>query len=208
MTDRVVVIAGASSDSGKAVCAALRAAGETVVAVGSDLTRLADVEAAARYECDLTDYAAVVALAERIHEEVGPVDGLIHLVGGWRPGNADGDFDWLEGRLLTTLRNTSRAFLEDLTAAVSGRLVVVSSTAVAKPTWANVNYVTLKAAVEVWVAAIASKWSKAETAAAVTLAVSALGGDGTPVGDLADAIASVWDAPASRLNGAIIALGN
>ena len=35
-----------------------------------------------RADCDLTDFAAVQALAERL----GAVDGVLHLVGGWRGG--------------------------------------------------------------------------------------------------------------------------
>jgi hypothetical protein len=55
-------------------------------------------------------------------------------------------------------------------------------------------------------AAVASGWRKAGTAAAVTLLVQSIGGDGTPVERIADALLPVWDTPATDLNGARIAL--
>jgi len=115
----------------------LRDAGARVVAVGRDAGRLRDLldsletvptssrrgapasplAAAAgsvRTEvCDLGDETAVAALAERIHATDGPVDGVLHLVGGWRgggglAGQTDADFRFLEGSL-TALRHVSRA---------------------------------------------------------------------------------------------------
>jgi NAD(P)-dependent dehydrogenase (short-subunit alcohol dehydrogenase family) len=198
---RVVVVAGASSESGRAVAAALTQAGAVVVAVGSSLERLADVTASFRLECDLADPVAVDGLAARIREETGKVDGLIHLVGGWRSGQSDEDFDWLERKILTTLRNTTRVLRDDLAASDAGRLAIVSSTSVDRPTWSNANYATIKAASETWVAAVARGWAKGGTAAAVTFAVRSLGDGGTPVEVLANRVAALWDAPAGELNG-------
>lgn len=205
---RLIVIAGASSASGIAVATALRDAGAHVVAVGSSASRLEAVPAVARYACDLTDAAATTTLATRIHEEHGPVDGLVHLVGGWRSGQSDEDWDWLEAHVLTTLRNTTRAFRDDLAASAAGRLAIVSSASVDKPTWSNANYATIKAAAEAWVAAVASGWAKGGTAAAVTFVVDALG-DGagqTSPATLGTHAAALWDGPAARLNGERIRL--
>lgn len=206
MAERLIVIAGASSDSGRATARALADEGHRVVAVGSNAARLDAVTATARYECDLADAASVADLAARIHVEHGPVDGLAHLVGGWRAGQSDEDFAWLERRILTTLRNTTRAFRDDLSASSAGRLVIVSSTAVDRPTWGNANYVTVKAAAESWVATLASGWAKAGTAAAVTFVVKSLGAGGTPVSELAKRVVALWDAPANELNGSRISL--
>jgi NAD(P)-dependent dehydrogenase (short-subunit alcohol dehydrogenase family) len=180
-----------------------------VVAFGSDDARLATVEATHRFTCDLTDVAATADLAARVREEVGPVDGLVHLVGGWRPGHSNDDWAWLEPRLLTTLRAATLAFHDDLTAAPAGRLVVIGSASAARPTWSGANYAVLKAAGDAWVGGIASGWRKAGTAAAVTFVVKSLssdGGDGTPVGALAHAILPLWDRPAAELNGVHIDL--
>ncbi|MBC7723715.1 MAG: SDR family oxidoreductase [Burkholderiaceae bacterium] len=201
---RVVVVTGATGDAGLAACVALGAAGAHVVAVGSRIERLAGVEAAHRFACDLTDADAVIELAQAVHDEVGQVDGVMHLVGGWRGGQSDEDWVFLESHIVDTLRHVSRAFRPDLTASTAGRLAVVSSTAVDRPTWSNANYATTKAAAETWVAALASGWAKAGTAAAVTFVVTSIGdGDGaTAPSVIADAVASLWSEPASAINGA------
>lgn len=204
----LVLIAGASSDAGRATAAALGTAGALVVAVGSNAERLADVPATARYVCNLLDAAAVAELAERVRAEHGPVDGLLHLVGGWRAGQADDDWDWLNGRIVTTLRNTTLAFRDDLLASAAGRLAIVSSTAVDRPTWGNANYAVAKAAAEAWVSALAVGWAKVGTAAALSFVVRSLGekdGD-TSVAVLAAEFVRLWDAPATELNGARIHL--
>jgi 3-oxoacyl-[acyl-carrier protein] reductase len=207
----IIVVTGATGESGRAVCATLRDAGNTVVAVGSDAGRLATVNASERYVCDLTDAAATLDLAAKVREEVGRVDGLVHLVGGWRGGHENDDWEWLEPRLLTSLRLATLAFHDDLTASAAGRLVVVGSTSAAKPTWSGANYATLKTAADAWVAAVASGWRKDGTAAAVTLLVTSLtanpsggnssDGGGTPVADLAAAIIPLWTTDAAALNG-------
>jgi 3-oxoacyl-[acyl-carrier protein] reductase len=202
----VVVVTGATGDAGRAVCAALRDDGNTVVAVGSDAGRLESVDASHRFVADLTDAAATLELAERVHTAAGPADGLVHLVGGWRGGHEAEDWDWLEPRILTTLRLASLAFHDDLTASASGRLVTIGSTSAAKPTWGGANYATLKTAADAWVAGTASGWRKAGTAAAVTLVVSSIGGDGTPVDTIAARIRTLWDEPAESLNGVRIPL--
>jgi 3-oxoacyl-[acyl-carrier protein] reductase len=202
----IIVVTGATGESGRAVCATLRDAGNVVVAVGSDAGRLASVDASERYVRDLTDPAATVDLAAKVREEVGRVDGLVHLVGGWRGGHENDDWEWLEPRLLTSLRLSTLAFRDDLTTSTAGRLVVVGSSSAAKPTWSGANYATLKTAADAWVAAVASGWRKAATAAAVTLVVTSLttnssGGGGTPVADLAAAIVPLWTMDAAALNG-------
>ncbi|MET0989211.1 MAG: SDR family NAD(P)-dependent oxidoreductase [Glaciihabitans sp.] len=223
--DRTVVVAGASSAAGRATAAALVAAGARVVVVGSNAERLADVAAHARYVCDLADADAVTELAELIRSEVGPPDGLVHLVGGWRAGHDAEGWAWLEERLITTLRNTTVAFRDDLMASPAGRLAIVSSTMVDLPTWSNANYAAAKAAAEAWVKAMATSFTHAKrtasvpggtggtvipfdpgvvTAAAVTFVVHAIGtGEGkVPVAMLANAIAGMWDLPSDELNGA------
>ncbi|HEX4400520.1 MAG TPA: SDR family NAD(P)-dependent oxidoreductase [Galbitalea sp.] len=202
----VVVVTGATGDAGRAICATLTAAGVAVVAVGSDAERLESVAASFRFVCDLTDATATLSLATRVREQVGGPDGLVHLVGGWRAGHETVDWDWLEPRLLTTLRLTTLAFHDDLSTSPAGRLVTIGSTAAAKPTWGGANYATLKTAADAWVAAIASGWRKAGTAAAVTLLVSSIGGDGTPAESLAARVATLWDEGADILNGARVDL--
>jgi NAD(P)-dependent dehydrogenase (short-subunit alcohol dehydrogenase family) len=200
---RVVVVTGATGPVGEAVCQLLDERGAIVLAVGTDADRLDGVVATERYVCDLTDGEAVAEFAAVVEAEYGKVDGLLHLVGGWRPGHDTDDFDWLEGQLLTTLRLTTLAFHDDIGSSTSGRLAIVSSTGVDRPTWSNANYSTLKAASEAWVTAIASGWRKGATAAAVTFVVKSVG-DGpehTTAIHLAEHLAALWEVDAHEVNG-------
>lgn len=165
---KLVVLAGATSASGLAAARVLAGDGARVVAVGrhrAKLAALAEAVPDARLEvCDLTDEAAVGALAERIHATDGRVDGVLHLVGGWRgggglAGQTDADYRELESSF-TALRHVSRAFDEDLRASDAGRLAVVSSTAVARPLAGGANYAAVKAATEAWARAVAQGFAK------------------------------------------------
>ncbi|MFC8303730.1 SDR family NAD(P)-dependent oxidoreductase [Specibacter sp. NPDC057265] len=221
----LVVVAGGSSPAGIAVAAALVAAGLRVLMVGSDAGR---IQAAAQgtggavpLSCDLGDRGEVAALGARIRTDHGAVDGLLHLVGGWRGGGtlveqSDADFDHLQHSVLTTLRNTSREFHADLAASRVGRLAIVSSTAVTAPTPANANYAAIKAAAETWVQAIAAGFTNTP-AAAVVLVVKALVDQGmrdrsparsfdgfTDVAVLGQAAAQLFARPAATINGARI----
>jgi len=200
---RTVLIAGATSTAGLAVAASLAEAGARVVAVGSNLKRLQSVLVvapdAALYECDLSDFDAVTALASA----TGPIDGLIHLVGGWRgggglAGQTDEDWAFLHSHVVTTLRNTTRAFNADLLASSAGRLAIVSSVSVDRPLAGGANYAAAKSAAETWVRAVGQGFAKAgDTAAAVIFVVRSLGGLET---ELAIRVTRLWDEAAASAN--------
>ncbi|WP_404285581.1 SDR family NAD(P)-dependent oxidoreductase [Glutamicibacter arilaitensis] len=181
-TKQLVLIAGATSAAGAAAARQLVNAGARVLVVGSNAARLDERLgfATARYECDLSDRQAVNDLAEQIHAQHGKIDVLLHLVGGWRGGKSitgqtDADWDFLHISVLTTLRNTTRAFVDDLVASDAGRLAIISAQAVTNPTPSNANYGAVKAAAEHWVNAIARLFSKqAPQAAALSWVVKAL----------------------------------
>ncbi|MFN8030532.1 MAG: SDR family NAD(P)-dependent oxidoreductase [Dermatophilaceae bacterium] len=146
-----IVVAGAAGASGQAVVRALRAAGHDVVAVTRD-------------DADLADAGAVTAYAKGV-VAAGPVDGLVHLVGGWRggggvAGQSDADWDFLSTRVIDTLRHTSRAFFPAL-AAAGGRLVIVSTTGLDAPRASNANYLAAKGAAEAWTRALGHELGKA-----------------------------------------------
>ncbi|WP_374976940.1 SDR family NAD(P)-dependent oxidoreductase [Microbacterium trichothecenolyticum] len=230
VSGRLVIIAGATSASGLAAARVLRDAGARVVAVGRDAGKLRDLAGALETDaaplgsdpagvvrtevCDLGDEAAVASLAERIRETEGPVDGLLHLVGGWRGGGGlaaqtDADFRFLEGSL-TALRHVSRAFDADLRASGAGRLAVVSSTAVARPLAGGANYAAVKAATEAWTRAVAQGFAKDArdsgrplAAASVIFRVKSL--DGLEEA-LAQRFADLWIADATEINDTIVDL--
>ena len=229
-----VLVAGGSGPSGIAVARALRNAGHAVFTVGSDR---ALIEAAAAEAgdgvvplvCDLADPAAVRDLKATLTERAGRVDGVIHLVGGWRGAKgitdqSDEDWDFLERNAVTTLRNVSRTFFDDLAASDAGRLAIVSSTAVASPTAGGASYAAAKAAAEAWTLAVADGFRRGQSgrkedpeeqrSAAVIFVVKALVDAGmrakspertfpgfTDIEDLAAAAVGLFTAPAAELNG-------
>jgi 3-oxoacyl-[acyl-carrier protein] reductase len=205
---RTIIVAGAGGAAGREVCAALTAAGAYVVAVGSRPESLGDLVAAETHALDLAETDAVTEWANALRSRRPGIDGLVHLVGGWRSGVADDDWEWLERRVLTTLRVTSRELRDDLSASSAGRLAIVSSASVAAPRWGMANYVTLKAAAETWVAALATGWRvKGTPTAAVTFVVESLDGEGV-VDALAHSVVALWDLPHDQLNGVVASLGD
>lgn len=220
-----VLIAGASSQAGIATAEALTPAGARVIAVGSDATRLqralGHLESVDQRTCDLTDFQAVQTLAEELRTGGTAPDGLIHLVGGWRggagiAGQSDDDYEFLHRSVLTTLRNTSRAFIGDLTRSPRGRLAIVSATAVDSPTAGNASYAAIKAAAETWVRAVAQEFAAAEPqrGAAAIVVVKALLDDAmraehperrfpgyTHVRDLAATMTGLFERDPADLNG-------
>ena len=219
LANRTVLIAGATSASGRAVARALLDAGARVVAVGSDQSRIEALEAelpgVVGEHADLTDGDDVLELAMRVHARVGDVDGVVHLVGGWRggggiAGQTEEDYRVLE-RSFTALRYVSRAFWDDLVASPAGRIAMVSSTTVERPTAGGANYTAIKAASESWMRSLAQGFDRAgrvadeggesrPTAAAATFRVQSLAG----LEDvLAAAVVELWAADASELNGRV-----
>jgi NAD(P)-dependent dehydrogenase (short-subunit alcohol dehydrogenase family) len=209
-----VLVTGGSGPSGIAVAGALRRAGHRVFTAGSDRTR---IDAAAEQAgdgvtplvCDLADLDAVRALRATVAAAAGPMDGVIHLVGGWRGAQgiadqSDDDWDFLERGAITTLA-----------ASGTGRFAMVSSTAVDTPTAATASYVAAKAAAETWTLAVADGFRRtAPGSAAVVLVVKALVDaelrrqhpertfpGATDVEDLAAAVVRLFSQPAAGLNG-------
>ncbi|MFF8845536.1 SDR family NAD(P)-dependent oxidoreductase [Streptomyces sp. NPDC015127] len=230
----VVAVAGAAGPAGRATLLRLAEAGATVVASDADPERLAQAVDAARYAhggatvigdtVDLLDLSAAKAWADKTEKEFGRIDGLVHLVGGWRGGASFTDTnpaDWalLEKLLIRTVQHTSLAFHDGLLRSDRGRYVLISAAGATKPTAGNAAYAAAKAAAEAWTLAVADSFRKAggdqgPAAAAAILVVKALVHDAmraerpnakfagfTDVTELADAIAGVWDRPAEELNG-------
>jgi NAD(P)-dependent dehydrogenase (short-subunit alcohol dehydrogenase family) len=206
-----------------------------VVAVGHSperLSALAERNPGVRVEVvDLSDEDAVTAMAARVREDLGRVDGLIHLVGGYRGGdtftsNTEADWRFLSSGLIDTLRHTTLALHDDLVRAPAGRVAIVSARAAANPGAGSANYAAAKAAAEAWMLALADSFRRSGAggpsdggAAAVIFVIKALVTEQmredapdrkfpgfTDVADLADRIVELWAADAAELNGARIAL--
>ncbi|RJL20527.1 SDR family NAD(P)-dependent oxidoreductase [Bailinhaonella thermotolerans] len=228
MKGLVIVVAGAGGPAGRAVTRRLAEAGATVVAADADKERL-DAALSAAPEgvegevIDLLDLDAVRGWAGRVEERHGRVDGVIHLVGGWRGASSFaetdlGDWALLHDLLVRTLQHTTLAFEGAIKRSENSRFAIVSAQAAAKPTENNACYATAKVAAETWMLAFADALRGTESAA-VTLVVKALVDDAmraakpeakflgfTDVADLAEAVAGLWKKPAADLNGARVDL--
>lgn len=226
-----VLVTGGSGPSGVAVARALQEAGFRVFTVGSDQARIAAAAAKAGdgvtpLVCDLADLADVTALRQALAAAAGRMDAVIHLVGGWRGAKgitdqSDADWEFLHRGAVTTVRNVSRVFFDDLAASSAGRFAIVSSTAVEQPTAATASYVAAKAAAEAWTMAMADGLSRSAAgegrelgSAAVVLVVKALVDaeqrqahpersfpGATDVKDLGAAVVGLFRTPAPELNG-------
>ncbi|MEU6034809.1 SDR family NAD(P)-dependent oxidoreductase [Actinomadura sp. NPDC047616] len=217
MSGRVIVVAGAGGPAGQAVVRRLAADGARVVAADVRPQRWEEHNVFPAV-VDLLDADGTRAWADEVAAEHGAVDGLIHLVGGWRGAKsfADTDLaDWslLHDLLIRTLQHTTLAFHQQLRRSPAGRFAIVSQPGARRPTQSNAVYATAKAAAETWTLALADALS-GSSAAATILVVKALLTDAmrqdapdadysghTHVDDLAKAVTALWDRPADELNG-------
>jgi NAD(P)-dependent dehydrogenase (short-subunit alcohol dehydrogenase family) len=231
LAGRVVVVAGATGAAGPAVVQRLVASGATVVAAARDADELQRVVRDAAVSgvsgravpavIDLLDDDATRSWAAQVVSEHGHVDGLVHLVGGWRGGKGItesdlADWDVLNDLLVRTLLHTTRAFHDALRASPDARLAIISTEQVAEPSATNAAYAAAKAAAETWTLAVADSFS-GSGAAAVVLRIKglltpamrekkpkAMFSGFTAVADLAQTVNDLWQTPADDLNGRIL----
>lgn len=223
---RVIAVAGAGGPAGRAVVRRLAAAGAVVAAADADRGRLDDAVAGVGTDgvvegrvVDLLDVDATRAWLDDVVARHGRLDGVVHLVGGWRGGKgltAEALDHWsvLEPLLVRSLQHTSLAAQSALVE-TGGRFVVVSAADAGTPTAGNASYAAAKAAAEAWTLALAHAFARTGgDAAATILVVKALLDDAmrdarpdaafdgfTHVDDLAETIAGLWDRPSAELNG-------
>jgi len=211
---RLVLVAGATSASGHAACRILSDAGARVVAVSRDAGTLRALSDVRSEVCDLTEQSAVNELAKRVHDADGAVDGVLHLVGGWRgggglAGQSDADFRFLE-QSFAALRHVSRAFDADLRASEAGRCAVVSSTAVERPVAGGANYAAVKAAAEAWARAVAQGFAKDARDAGRPLAAASVIFRVTSLAGIEEVLArrfvGLWVTPAAETNDTVVDL--
>ncbi len=221
---RVIAIAGVGGGLGPVVAERLAADGaivagaersaETLEQVGSGF----DPEAWDGRVVDLLDEDDARGWCAALVERFGRVDGLVHLVGGWRGGEAlqDApleDWDFLHGLLVRTLQHTTRAFHDALAASEQGRFVLVSAKQAQAPTNTNAAYAAAKAAAEAWTLAFADGFGEGPATANIIVVDAILtprmreenpGKEFptfTPAEHLADGIAFLCSDAAAEMNG-------
>ncbi len=228
---RVIAIAGAAGGLGPTVARRLAAAGATIAATDVSQERLdrlgADlVLSDQRYDgrpVDLLDEDATRAWAGSLVERFGRVDGLLHLVGGWRGGQPLpeaplSDYEWLHDLLVRTVQHTTRAFWTALTESEHGRFILVSSSQAQRPEGTNAAYAAAKAAAETWTLALADSFADTRATANVivvnailTPAMRAENPDKpfrtfTAAEDIAEAIVFMCSEAAAKMNGKRLSL--
>jgi len=164
---RVFAIAGVGGGLGPLVAARLAEGGATVAGTDRDPAVLdavgAELGIGERWDgraVDLLDEAATRAWCAALVERFGRVDGLIHLVGGWRGGEPLHeapleDWELLHDLLVRTVQHTTRAFHDQIAASRHGRFVLVSAKQAQAPSNTNAAYAAAKAAAEAWTLAFA-----------------------------------------------------
>ena len=181
----VVIVAGAGI-AGAVLTKHLAAHGVQVVLLDSNADTAAAVAEPLMQEglpvtwqvIDLLVVEQIVALRDQLHADYGRIDGVVHLVGGWR-GSPTLDItsvkNWIElsPPIVGTLATITAVFSEGIRASDRGRIVMVTSTAARKPTAGNIAYASAKAAAEAWMQGV-SHYFHGSDAAAVTIAVKAL----------------------------------
>jgi NAD(P)-dependent dehydrogenase (short-subunit alcohol dehydrogenase family) len=163
---RRIAVAGAGGALGPYVARGLAEKGARLWLTDRDEDRLSAVAGEVGAEdarvVDLLDEEAAVAWAQA----AGDVDGVAHLVGGWRGGTPLPEApleDWalLHDLLIRTVQHTTRAFAPALKRAGDrGRFVLVSSPMAEQPTSSNAAYGAAKAAAEAWTLALADELSE------------------------------------------------
>jgi NAD(P)-dependent dehydrogenase (short-subunit alcohol dehydrogenase family) len=226
---RVIAIAGGAGNLGPTVVRLLAEDGARACVCGRDqaaLDALAE-ELDVPIETDVVDLRDAEAtrgwasqLATR-HD--GRVDGLVHLVGGWRGGTPIEeapleDWDFLSALLVRTVQHATQAFAQHLTASGHGRFVLVSAGQAQSPTHPNAVYAAAKAASEAWTLALADRF-KGTGATANIVVVGAIVtpqmraetpdkdfSSFTPAEEIAAAIAYLCSDAASSMNGQRVTL--
>jgi len=161
VTERVVVITGATGLLGPIVSARFAEAGDRLALLARNEESCVGLAASLpgglrRHRAvptDLSDPASALAAAAYVRDKLGPASVLLHLVGEYAGGAPVDEApleDWrmlLEVNLLSTV-HAVRAFLPDLRAGEHGRLLTISTPLAAAPAANIAAYAASKAAVE------------------------------------------------------------
>jgi NAD(P)-dependent dehydrogenase (short-subunit alcohol dehydrogenase family) len=223
---RVIAIAGVGGGLGPLVAAELAGAGAAVAGTDRDQGLLDSLPGdlgipTERWDgraVDMLDEDAVGAWCAALVERFGRVDGLVHLVGGWRGGQPLheaplADWDLLHDLLIRTVQHTTRAFHAQLAASEHGRFVLVSAKQAQEPTNTNAAYAAAKAAAEAWTLAFADGFEPGGATANIVVVDAILtprvreenpGKDFptfTPAEQVAEGIAFLCSDAAEKMNG-------
>ncbi len=179
------VITGGATGIGRALAKALSQEGMNIVLASTNAERLEQAASGLRAHgtrvltviCDVSDRAAVRALAERAVAEFGSVELLCANAGVTTAGpfleHRDEDWDWIYDVVLRGVTNCIQAFYPAMAEAGKGQILVTGSQAGLVPDWVlnHGPYTSAKAAVIAL--AVALRPEAAEHGVGVTLLIPA-----------------------------------
>jgi NAD(P)-dependent dehydrogenase (short-subunit alcohol dehydrogenase family) len=161
MIDRVVAIAGATGSAGHAAAAAFAAEDARLGLIGTDESRLRALAAELGLASDrwhpgvgdLRNAAGARNAVAPIAEALGPVDVLLHLVGGWTSGTPTvdvsvDDFDSMLGQHLYSTLNMIQATVPGMLERGWGRVMAISTPLASEPGPRGGGYIAAKAGQE------------------------------------------------------------
>ena len=181
-TDRVVLITGATGGLGRVATQAFAADGACLALAGTDETRLRDLATETGLADDrwvpvvgdLRDAAATRDGLASAADLLGPIDIVLHLVGGYAGGTPLAELDpadvgtMLEQHLWTTF-HVVRAVVPGMVERGWGRVMAVSAPVAAEPTANSAPYAIGKSAEEALLRTLARE--TANTGVTVNLVV-------------------------------------
>jgi NAD(P)-dependent dehydrogenase (short-subunit alcohol dehydrogenase family) len=165
-----VLITGASGGLGTAVCEAFGASGAQVIGVARSWTEKTSFPV---ISADITTADGCDAMVEQALK-YGPIDALVHLLGGFGGGQTvaeTSDKTW-DGMMTLNLRAAfcaMRSVLKPMTAAKYGRIVAVGSRAAVEPMPNFAAYSVSKAGLIALVKNVAAEYKESGITANVVL---------------------------------------
>jgi NAD(P)-dependent dehydrogenase (short-subunit alcohol dehydrogenase family) len=181
-TEPIVLITGATGGLGRVAVPAFAADGARLALAGTDEGRLREVASDAGLQddrwspvvADLRDRAATRQAMADVQTRLGPIDVVLHLVGGYDAGAPVVDTDpddlrrMLDQHLWTTF-NVTQATVPGMVERGWGRVMAVSTPTASDPTPKSAPYAVGKAAGEVLLRTLARE--TANTGVTVNLVV-------------------------------------
>jgi NAD(P)-dependent dehydrogenase (short-subunit alcohol dehydrogenase family) len=222
MTNRVVVISGATSATAACVARAFARQGASLALVSSNSARLEALavelalppERLLIFAADLREPASARLAAERVLDRFGHIDVLLHLVGGWVGGKTIEqtpavDLEMMLDQHLWTTFHLIQAFLPALIQNGWGRVIAISSPVTSEPAAKMGAYAIGKSAEESLLLTLAREVKdNGVTANLIQLrSIDTTGsGKGTAPEEITAVVEFLCSEPASKINGARIPL--
>ncbi|NWG34415.1 MAG: SDR family oxidoreductase [Chloroflexi bacterium] len=222
MTNKTIVITGATGALGRKTAHAFAENGHALALLDNDPIKLASLVRDLNLPADRL-FASVVDLrdgqaardsAEAVSAKLGNVHALIHLVGGWvggktLPETSADDLTFMLNQHVWTTFHLFHAFAPKLAASGWGRVMAVSASTVANPPGRSGAYTAAKAAQENLVLTLAAELKEHGVTANI-IQVRAIDvenkGTGTTPDVIVAAMQYLFSEQAAKVNGARIPL--